>query len=89
MTREGYFAATGPTWAVPVSQNNAVPQSAYRTFRDRYGNEISVYTSGYANFAGSAIPPGRLRLTGILSYNSSGYILTLRDLNDVQIEIDD
>lgn len=46
-------------------------------------DSLSVYTSGYADFAGSVVPSGRGKLLGIFSiYNGSGQI-TLRDTTDV------
>lgn len=45
---------------------------------------ITVVTSGYASFAGMHVPRGKqVALTGILLHNSDGYLLKLRDLNDV------
>jgi len=46
-------------------------------------NYLSVYTSGYADFAGSLVPSGNGKLLGIFSiYNGSGQF-TLRDTTDV------
>lgn len=53
-----------------------------RIFVDGDGTEMTVSTSKYASFAGSAIPSGTLSLTGILM-NDTRYALRLRTLEDV------
>lgn len=64
------------------------------TFVQKYfqgeGETLMTYTSTYANFAGHAIPEGKLNLTGIWKYYQSNtsykanWELVLRDKNDWQ-----
>ena len=79
----------GDTWALTGAMTGGTPQTAYRQFKDIAGDSINVVTSGYATFAASPLPAGRVSLTGILQYGPRGsgrsvYLLKLRDLNDVE-----
>ncbi len=68
----------------PAAWASAADLSNYssRVFFDAGGSEITVSTSKYASFAGSAIPSGTLSLTGILM-KTDNYALRLRTLDDV------
>jgi len=81
-------ANQGDTWALTGAMTGGTAQTAYRQFKDIAGDSISVVTSGYATFAASLLPTGRVSLTGILQYGPRGsgrsvYLLKLRDLEDV------
>lgn len=60
------------TWAIARDDENE-PESGYRLFADGDGNEVVVFTSGYADFASEWIPTGRLSIKGILSYSKTPY----------------
>ncbi len=62
-----------------------VTWAGMRIFVDACGHEIAVNTSTYADFADDNVPLTKVALTGILSKNSTRYILKLRDINDVEI----
>lgn len=66
------------TWA---SQDGFTSYSL-RTFEDGDGRTISVSTSKYASFAGSAIPATAVTVTGILT-KEPGFSLRIRTLGDV------
>lgn len=57
-----------------------------RTIIDKNGNQITIYTSKYANFATNLVPKGTGSIVAILSYydGTNSYQLYLRDINDVQ-----
>ncbi len=80
------FSQTGVTYADAAGLN-----AVNLTIENCDGNTTVVRTSGYANFAGTAVPEGRGDLTGILSiYNfnalqQSDFQLLIRDLDDVQL----
>ena len=62
--------------------------TGYRVFRDGMGAEITVMTSGFADFADWEVPRGRVALVGILMKGNSDkargvWMLKLRDVNDV------
>ena len=81
-------ANQGDTWALTGAMTGGTSQTAYRQFKDIAGDSINVVTSGYASFAASPLPAGRVSLTGILQYGPRGsgrsvYLLKLRDLGDV------
>ncbi len=58
-----------------------------KIFQDDNGNQISVFTSTYADFAGEEIPSGKLELTGIITKTSVRYVLKIRDLDDVKTDV--
>lgn len=60
--------------------------SGERIFQDGDGNDISVVTSPYANFANETIPFEELEITAILTKNANRYVLKIRDLNDIKIQ---
>ncbi len=49
------------------------------------GQNIMTYTSTYADFAGYAIPEGKLNLTGIWKWYNGKWELVLRSIEDVEI----
>lgn len=70
------------TWAVDK-------QTSYRRFENDNGTDITVQTSGYADFAARRLPRGKVRLTGILMRGNTDtqrdvYMLKLRDWYDVE-----
>lgn len=80
---------TSLTWATG-RRPNAAPQIGIHWLRTQ-SDSILVYTSGYASFADSLIPAGRMNITGILLRGRFGgisggehYALKMRDLNDVE-----
>ncbi|MCD7969780.1 MAG: DUF5689 domain-containing protein [Alistipes sp.] len=83
----GDFIYPDVTWAYPRTENNPVPQAAYRYFADAQGNTVAVYTSGYATFAGLTVPVGRVTVTGILSLGTAGYYIRLRSAEDAVLDI--
>ena len=78
------------TWALPVAlTGEEEPRSAAIKFREVSGEDsIYVYTSGYASFAGDAVPCVPVSITGILLYDKIDgrevYQLKMRDEQDVQ-----
>jgi hypothetical protein len=71
---------TAKTYAIPGNS----PQSVGFTIQDCSGNSITLYNSGYADFAGLSVPDGNGTITGIYApYGSSKQIL-IRDTSDVQ-----
>jgi len=56
-----------------------------RNIEDFAGNSVIVRTSGYANFAGIAVPSKKGKLTAILSKYNSDYQLYIRSLADVRM----
>lgn len=79
------------TWATPYSGPGTTPVTGYRAFADAADNRIAVVTSGYADFAGEAVPFGEVSLTGILMYGKTDtgrkmFMLKMRDLRDVAVE---
>ena len=56
-----------------------------RNIEDFSGNSVIVRTSGYANFAGIAVPSKKGKLTAILSKYNSDYQLYIRSLADVRM----
>lgn len=80
--------AEAAMWAYPATE---LPpkKTEYRKFCDPYGNEITVVTSIYADFAAEKIPAGDVALTGMLMrgrFEGSAeiYALKLRNINDVE-----
>ncbi len=62
--------------------------TSYRLFRDGAGAEITVVTSGFADFADGEVPRGRVSLVGILMKGNSDaargvWMIKLRSGNDV------
>lgn len=59
-----------------------------RIFVDAQSREIAVNTSKYADFAGNAIPTGKISITGVLmkEKNSAVYSLKMRSIEDVAAE---
>jgi hypothetical protein len=68
----------GKTWADPGATSN-------RYVEDLLGYKVIVRTSNYANFANSALPSYRGRVTALLTKYNSDYQLTVRDLTDVRM----
>ena len=73
------------TWAVAAKDSwNGKPSSKDVWAKDEAGDSISVYTSGYADFAPDTVPVGKVDVTGILLKNGKNYRLKLRIPNDVE-----
>lgn len=71
------FVEAGQSYATTTATTN-------RTIKDDAGNELTLRTSNYANFAASIMPSGKFNLVGILSIFSGTWQFYIRDLNDVQ-----
>jgi Family of unknown function (DUF5689) len=56
------------------------------TLSDCSANTIAVYTSGYANFAGSVVPTGNGKLLAIYSVYNGTPQLIIRDTTDVNLK---
>lgn len=76
--------ADGETLIAPeedVVNSNAVE----RTIRFSDGETLVMRTSSYANFALDILPQGSLNITGILGRYRNTWQLTVRTLNDIEI----
>lgn len=60
-------------------------QSLNRELQDCAKRTLILRTSGFASFAGDTTPEGNGTITGILSIFGDVYQLTIRDLNDVDM----
>lgn len=69
----------GQTYADAVNQ-----ATVNRTLTD-CTNEVIVRTSGYANFAGQALPSGSGTFTGVIGQFNSDMQLFIRDVNEVAL----
>ncbi|MBN2669171.1 MAG: choice-of-anchor J domain-containing protein [Bacteroidales bacterium] len=74
-------ADTAKTYADAVSDP---PQSVSINLEDCSGNQIILRNSGYASFAGFAVPKGKGSITGVLTKYGSDYQILIRDTSDVQ-----
>jgi hypothetical protein len=72
---------TAEKWA-----DNIALASVNRYLEDCYNNELIVRTSGYSNFAGQLTPSGSGSITGVFGVYNSDKQLTIRDLNDVNMQ---
>mgnify|MGYP001236415981 CR=1 FL=1 len=70
----------GRTWANQGATTN-------RTLVDGDGNTILVRTSNFANFATKILPSGTGSMVAVLSVYNSDYQLYIRDLNDVNMDV--
>ncbi len=68
------------TYAYPATQ-----ASANRALKSCSGSTITVYTSGYSNFAGQLTPSGNGSVIGIMSLYSGKTELTLRKHTEVNL----
>lgn len=63
--------------------------SGYNFFRDAAGNEITVHTSEYADYAEQKVPTAQVALTGVLHRGVADgkeyYMIKMRDESDCQI----
>ncbi len=73
----------GQTYADPVLQ-----QTLNREVEDCSKKRIIVRTSGYSSFAGDTTPVLNGEIVGVLSIFRDDYQLTIRDLNDVDMQND-
>jgi hypothetical protein len=73
-------ADTAATYADAIGQI-----SANRYLKDCVGNQIIVRTSGFANFAGSAVPNGSGSVIAIVGIYNSDIQLYIRKLSDVSL----
>lgn len=75
--------------AEDVTYGDAVGLSTVnRQLVDRKGKYVDLRNSGYASFAGEALPTGSGEITVVVSIYNSGYQLYIRDLNDVKFDQD-
>lgn len=68
------------TYADPIAQYDQ-----NRTLSDTLGNTIIVRSSGYSSFAGTTVAGGKGSVTAIVSQYNNTVQLTLRKLDDVQL----
>lgn len=68
------------TYSDPVGQTNQ-----NRNLTDCDGNTVLVRTSGYANFAGQAIPEGNGSFVAVVGQFSNDMQLFIRNVNEVQL----
>lgn len=68
------------SFAFPVSGN-----SADQTIRDCSGNQLTVRTSGYANFAAKPLPVGNGTITAIVTQFNDRLQLVVRNYKDVNM----
>ena len=54
-----------------------------RTLKDCTGNKITLLNSGYADFYAEPMPRGNGTITAVLLKNKKGYLLVIRNLNDI------
>ncbi len=83
-----WCSGTPAAWA-DTGSVTVVPATGTVWFRDGAGDSVAVVTSGYASFAGDAVPAGRVALTGVLMYGKfggtrEGFALKIRDTDDVE-----
>ncbi|MDD3107723.1 MAG: DUF5689 domain-containing protein [Alistipes sp.] len=84
--------AVDTTWAISARRaEDGVPHSVSLKFRAAASRDsLYVTTSGYAQWADAAVPKSLLSMVGVLSQTQINgravYQLTLRDLQDVQME---
>jgi hypothetical protein len=71
------------TWALPNPADGSVPRTVSQIFNNNSSRQIVVRTSGYARFAGTAMPTAPCDLIGILTIFNNTYQLTLRSTTDV------
>jgi len=71
----------GQTWANAITQ-----QTQNRTLTDCDGNTIIVRTSGFANFAGQAIPTGKGSIVGVVSQFNNDIQIFVRSMPEVDME---
>ena len=57
-----------------------------RVLIDKKGRTVDLRNSGYADWAGEALPTGSGDITVVVSIYNSGYQLYIRDLNDVKFD---
>lgn len=74
-----HFQQAGQVFAL----SSTIQSATNRDIVDDDGNVIILRTSGYANFAGTAMPKGKGSLVGILSVFNGDYQFYIRDLNDL------
>ncbi len=73
------------TWATPEGDSfTGYPLEKDVRATDPQGNRVYIYTSGYADFAGEAIPPGPLAITGIVLKEDKNFRLKMREQRDVE-----
>ena len=73
-------ADIGATFADVVNQ-----YALNRYLQDCELQEVIVRTSGYADFAGAAVPGGNGNFTGVLSVYRNDFQFLIRDLNDLAL----
>ena len=57
-----------------------------RKLIDKKGRSVDLRNSGYATWAGEALPTGSGEITVVVSIYNGGYQLYIRDLNDVKFD---
>ena len=57
-----------------------------RKLVDKKGRSVDLRNSGYADWAGQALPTGSGEITVVVSIYNGGYQLYIRDLNDVKFD---
>jgi Family of unknown function (DUF5689) len=72
--------AVGSPWADAANQ-----LSANRTLEDCNGNQVIVRTSGYANYAGQALPQGKGSFLGVLGVFGATLQLYARTVGEVTL----
>ena len=58
--------------------------STTRTLKDCTGNKIALLNSGYADFQAEPMPEGNGMITAVLLKDKKGYLLVVRNLNDIR-----